>query len=218
MSEQMKEIRAAQITMGRGLVDVSRIEHEGRAGILFRPRTIHIPVGEPGELPPGEYWPVDGDVVIWIENEGGAKVVQTHLAPFLPAPVAWLRPGEYLPIQNCPFGAMWISDKDDPRAFPVYAATQAEAAPLFGPYAYLNGPRALPEDSWSVEDDPIENNEEYFSVPLFAKFDVTFPVTHAAPDAAAHQAYAEALRADALKSTGASPPTGLALDKEPRDG
>lgn len=36
-------------------------------------------------------------------------------------PVAWLRPGEYVPIQNCPFGAMWISDKDDPRAFPVYA-------------------------------------------------------------------------------------------------
>ncbi len=117
-------------------------------------------------------------------------------------PVAWLRPGEYLPIQNCPFGAMWISDKDDPRAFPVYAAAQAEAAPLFGPYAYLNGPRALPEDSWSVEDDPIANNEEYFSIPLFAQFDVTFPVTHAAPDAAAHQAYAAKLRADALPAGG----------------
>lgn len=37
-------------------------------------------------------------------------------------PVAWLRPGEHVPIQGCPFGAMWISDKDDPRAFPVYAA------------------------------------------------------------------------------------------------
>ncbi|OCP12375.1 hypothetical protein BBX50_16400 [Ensifer sp. LC11] len=36
-------------------------------------------------------------------------------------PVAWLRPGEYEPIQNAPFGAMWISDKDDLRAFPVYA-------------------------------------------------------------------------------------------------
>lgn len=41
-------------------------------------------------------------------------------------PVAWLRPGEYVPIQNCPYGAMWISDKDDPRAFPVY--TNAPAA------------------------------------------------------------------------------------------
>lgn len=62
--------------------------------------------------------------------------------------------------------------------------------PLFGPYAHLNGPRALPEDSWSVENDPIENNEEYFSIPLFAKFDVTFPVTHGAPDAEAYRAYA----------------------------
>ncbi|MEE9983693.1 hypothetical protein [Agrobacterium pusense] len=35
-------------------------------------------------------------------------------------PVAWLRYGEETPVQNVPFGAMWISDKDDPRAFPVY--------------------------------------------------------------------------------------------------
>jgi hypothetical protein len=35
-------------------------------------------------------------------------------------PVAWLRYGEEKPVQNVPFGAMWISDKDDPRAFPVY--------------------------------------------------------------------------------------------------
>lgn len=112
-------------------------------------------------------------------------------------PVAWLRPGEYLPVQNCPFGATWISDKDDPRAFPVYGAPRTDTAPLFGPYAYLNGPRALPEDSWSIEDDPIENNEEYFSIPLYAKFDVTFPVTQAAPDAAAYQAYAEQLRTSA---------------------
>jgi hypothetical protein len=81
-------IKAAQITMGRGLVDVTRIEHEGHVGILFRPRAEHIPVGEDGELKAGEYWPVDGDVVIWIENEGGAKVVYDHLSPFLAAPVA----------------------------------------------------------------------------------------------------------------------------------
>ncbi len=35
-------------------------------------------------------------------------------------PVAWLRHGEKVPVQGCPFGAMWISDKNDPRAFPVY--------------------------------------------------------------------------------------------------
>ncbi len=39
-------------------------------------------------------------------------------------PVAWLRPGEETPVQNVPFGAMWISDKDDPRAFPVYDRPQ----------------------------------------------------------------------------------------------
>lgn len=81
--EHVPANRAAQITMGRGLVDVSRIDHEGRAGILFRPRERHIPVGDEGELKPGEYWPVEGDVVIWIENEGGAQVIQKYLTLFL---------------------------------------------------------------------------------------------------------------------------------------
>lgn len=79
-----QEVEATQITMCRGLVDVSRIEHEGSAGILFRPRADHIPVGEEGELQAGEYWPVKGDVVIWIENEGGARVIETYLSAFLP--------------------------------------------------------------------------------------------------------------------------------------
>jgi hypothetical protein len=37
-------------------------------------------------------------------------------------PVAWLRHGEAVPVQGVPFGAMWISDESDPRAFPVYAS------------------------------------------------------------------------------------------------
>lgn len=41
--------------------------------------------------------------------------------------VAWLRHGEETPIQNVPFGAMWISDKDDPRSFPVYDTPQQPA-------------------------------------------------------------------------------------------
>lgn len=82
-------------------------------------------------------------------------------------------------------------------------ALVAGAEKTFGPYAHLNGPRALPEDSWEVEDDPIENNEEYFSIPLFAKVDVTFPVTHGAPDAEAYRAYAKELReASPTKSIG----------------
>lgn len=79
-------IKAAQITMGRGLVDVTTITHEGRSGILFRPRDQHIPVGDPGELQGGEYWPVEGDVVIWIENEGGAAVIDKHLQAFMAPP------------------------------------------------------------------------------------------------------------------------------------
>ncbi|OCP01325.1 MULTISPECIES: hypothetical protein [unclassified Ensifer] len=47
-------------------------------------------------------------------------------------PVAYLRPGEYVPIQNAPFGAMWISDKDDPRAFPVYASPSIVAPVAVG--------------------------------------------------------------------------------------
>lgn len=79
-------VKAAQITMGRGLVDVTRIEHQGRSGILFRPRAQHIPVGDEGELPAGEYWPIAGDVVIWIETPAGASVILKYLSPFL-APV-----------------------------------------------------------------------------------------------------------------------------------
>lgn len=75
---------ATQIEMGHGKVDVSRIDHEGRSGILFRPRNSFIPVGQEGELPAGEYWPVSGDVVIWIANESGAHVIEKYLADFLP--------------------------------------------------------------------------------------------------------------------------------------
>lgn len=39
-------------------------------------------------------------------------------------PIAYLRHGEETFVQNVPFGSMWISDKDDPRAFPVYDRPQ----------------------------------------------------------------------------------------------
>ncbi|WP_412064031.1 hypothetical protein [Rhizobium sp. SYY.PMSO] len=52
---------------------------------------------------------------------------------------------------------------------------------LYGPYGYLNGCRALTEDTWVLQDDPIENNDEYFSIPLFAKVDIAYPVSIAAP-------------------------------------
>lgn len=56
---------------------------------------------------------------------------------------------------------------------------------LYGPYGWLNGHRGLSEDSWGLESDPLENNEEYFAIPLYAKVDpfveVGLPVAYPAP-------------------------------------
>lgn len=53
---------------------------------------------------------------------------------------------------------------------------------LHGPYGYLNGNRALSEDEWTLENDPIENSDEYFSIPLFAKIDIFSPAPHPSVD------------------------------------
>jgi hypothetical protein len=53
------------------------------------------------------------------------KVMATAPAPAEREPVAWLRHGEKVPVQNVPFGAMWITDQNDPRGFPVYAEPPA---------------------------------------------------------------------------------------------
>ncbi len=57
----------------------------------------------------------------------GALADQLEAAIRSAEPVAWLRHGEETPVQNVPFGAMWISDKDDPRSFPVYDCPQQPA-------------------------------------------------------------------------------------------
>ncbi|MFJ6322316.1 MULTISPECIES: hypothetical protein [unclassified Rhizobium] len=62
-------------------------------------------------------------------------------------PVAWLRHGESVPVQGVPFGAMWITDKDDPRGFPVYAA----------PPAAVQEPVAVK----SIEDEIMDAIDEY---------------------------------------------------------
>lgn len=86
LTAEVETGKAAEIVMGRGLVDVTTISYQGRTGILFRPRSEHIPVGADGQLQEGEYWPVAGDVVIWIENEAGAQVIDKFLRPFLTSP------------------------------------------------------------------------------------------------------------------------------------
>lgn len=47
----------------------------------------------------------------------------------------------------------------------------SQTANLFGPYGYINGHRALSEDSWAIEPDPDNNDEEYFSIPLYSTVD-----------------------------------------------
>lgn len=71
----MSALDCTQISMGHGLVDVTHIEYGGRIGLFLRPRAEAIPVGEPGELLGGDYWPVPGDVVIWMDNLAGLAVV-----------------------------------------------------------------------------------------------------------------------------------------------
>jgi hypothetical protein len=58
---------------------------------------------------------------------------------------------------------------------------ETSACVLYGPYGYLNGHRALPEDTWTVEDDTIKNSDEYFSIPLYAKVEPVFPVSYSEP-------------------------------------
>lgn len=131
---QMMGIKAAQITMGRGLVDVTTITHEGRSGILFRTRDHHIPVGEPGELLGGAYWPVEGDVVIWIENEAGASVIDNHLQAFMPA-----APDEQMVVAKTPEDLAQILD------IPVETFSDPDLA------AKLSTAPHLEESNWRKE-------------------------------------------------------------------
>ena len=81
----------------------------------------------------------------------GALADQLEAAIRAAGPVAYLRHGEETPVQNVPFGAMWISDKNDPRAFPVYdcprqpapsagALSTAKAEAIFTEYFAKNYP------------------------------------------------------------------------------
>lgn len=57
---------------------------------------------------------------------GNVAVIEEDApSPSTREPVAWLRHGEKVPVQNVPFGAMWITDQNDPRGFPVYAEPSA---------------------------------------------------------------------------------------------
>lgn len=42
---------------------------------------------------------------------------------------------------------------------------------LHGPFGWMNGCWGLSEDSWTLDSDPMGNNDEYFAIPLYAKQD-----------------------------------------------
>lgn len=52
---------------------------------------------------------------------------------------------------------------------------------LHGPFGWINGHKMMSEDSWTLEDGPVENDAEYFSIPLFARVD---PFSEAGKDCA----------------------------------
>ncbi len=84
-------------------------------------------------------------------------------------PVAYLRHGEQTFVQNVPFGAMWISDKDDPRAFPVYDRPHKPASSVAAKALELDGvPNALGSGKgiWQTCTGCHESNEGYPTGPF----------------------------------------------------
>lgn len=86
-------------------------------------------------------------------------------------PVAWLRHGEETPVQNVPFGAMWISDKDDPRSFPVYDCPQQPAPSVAVKALEWNPYRAETPFGWyQIEDQRSVPESELKGRPPFLLF------------------------------------------------
>lgn len=68
---------ATEISMGHGMVDVAEFKWGTRKGVLLAPRSYFIEPGQPGPLANTDYWPMRGDVVIWIDNpNAGAAIVE----------------------------------------------------------------------------------------------------------------------------------------------
>ncbi len=73
-----------------------------------------------------------------------------------------------------------IVSAEEIRAALAAIEPQAVAETLHGPFGWLNGRRDLSEEHWTLERDPLENSDEHFAIPLFAKVD---PFKEAKPDA-----------------------------------
>lgn len=72
-------------------------------------------------------------------------------------PIAYLRHGEQTCVQNVPFGAMWISGKDDPRSFPVYDRPQP------GPSIAVRALKPFATDADIYDGEDIDDGEKSFN-------------------------------------------------------
>lgn len=66
--------------------------------------------------------------------------------------------------------ADWLNDQIESLQALRSSFPQKEGG-IHGPFGWLNGCRGLSEDSWTLESDPLENNDEYFAIPLYALVD-----------------------------------------------
>ncbi len=68
--------------------------------------------------------------------------------------------------------AQWADKRaDDAGRLARELIAYRRASILHGPFGWLNGHRALSEDIWALESDPLANDDEYFSIPLYAMTD-----------------------------------------------
>jgi hypothetical protein len=76
--------QAAEIALGHGCVFVCTVLREGRKGILLRQTCEPHKIGEPDPTwKAGKpYEPTDKDIIIWIDNEDGLRVLQDRVNIF----------------------------------------------------------------------------------------------------------------------------------------
>ncbi len=72
--------------------------------------------------------------------------------------------------KRCPI-SVYAWPVEDTDRWNTRAPQTTEGQELHGPHGWLNGHRALGEENWELENDPFDNNEEYFSIPLYALTD-----------------------------------------------
>ena len=70
-----------ELTLGNGTIMVASVERDGRKGLLLRPveEAHKLDTTDPEWLKEPKYTPTEEDVIIWIDNLGGARVLQDRV-------------------------------------------------------------------------------------------------------------------------------------------